>query len=118
MAKPVSPSSGPSGGAYTVIGPNGLTCATVRDFVVVGGLSTDRYAIQWCAIGDPTDWPTPGTDDARANANLQRGIGRGDRFCDSCRPARHTALGSRKPVPGCSVRVTPADAWRGSSQCS
>ena len=53
-------------GDFTATTPNAFTCATVRDFVVVGGLSTDLYAVQWCAIGDPTDWPTPATDDARA----------------------------------------------------
>lgn len=67
MSKPSPPSDSPSGGNYTIpVSPAGLTCSTVRDFVVVGGLAADRYAIQWCAIGDPTDWPTPATDDARA----------------------------------------------------
>ena len=66
MTKPSSPGDGPTGGAYTAIGPASLCCATVRDFVVVGGLAANRFAIQWCAIGDPTDWPTPATDDARA----------------------------------------------------
>lgn len=54
------------GTGFTGTTPLGWTCATVRDFVVVGSLTTDRYAIQWCAIGDPTDWPTPNTDDARS----------------------------------------------------
>jgi len=72
MTKPTNPSDPPTGSNYTVIGPDGLACATVRDFIVVGGLSSDRFAIQWCAIGDPTDWPTPGTDDARSKqAGLQ-----------------------------------------------
>jgi hypothetical protein len=67
MAKITPPSDQPTGGAYTPIFANAGTCVgTVRDFVVVGGLSSDRYGVQWCAIGDPTDWPTPGTDDARA----------------------------------------------------
>lgn len=43
-----------------------MCCATFRDFVVIGGLTSDRYAIRWCAIGDPTSWPTPATDAARA----------------------------------------------------
>lgn len=66
MTKPSDPSDPPSGGNYTVIGPEGLVCATARDFVVIGGLLGDRNSIQWCAIGDPTDWPIPATDDARA----------------------------------------------------
>jgi hypothetical protein len=40
--------------------------AKVRDFIVIGSLSTDNFSIQWSAIGDGTDWPTPATDDARA----------------------------------------------------
>lgn len=67
MTKPTGPSDGPTGSAF--IGrttTSALCCATVRDFIVVGGLSTDRYTIQWNAIGDPTDWPVPATDDARA----------------------------------------------------
>lgn len=49
----------------------GILCSTVRDFVVLSPFS-NRYAVQWCAIGDPTDWPIPGTDDARAKqAGLQ-----------------------------------------------
>jgi len=56
----------PSGlSTYTGI----VTCATINQFVVIGNLITadadDKYAVQWCAIGDPTDWPTPATDDAR-----------------------------------------------------
>lgn len=66
MTAPSNPTDSPTGSSYTVVGPFGLVCATVRDFVVVGGLNADRFAIQWCAIGDPTDWPIPGTDDARA----------------------------------------------------
>lgn len=61
------PSPSPTGGSYTVpITEDALCCATVRDFVVIGGLSSDRYSIRWSAIGDPTDWPIPATDDARS----------------------------------------------------
>jgi len=64
---PSGPSGSPTGSSYIVpITEDALCCATVRDFVVIGGLSSDRYAIRWCAIGDPTDWPIPATDDARA----------------------------------------------------
>lgn len=65
------PSPSPTGGAYTVLPTTdtaikGTCIATVRDFVVLGGLTTDRYSIRWSAITDPTDWPTPATDDARS----------------------------------------------------
>ena len=74
MTKVTPPSSGPSGGAYSVaISTEGLCCATVNDFVVVGGTrqvggaaGTVGYYIQWSAINDPTDWPTPNSDDARS----------------------------------------------------
>jgi hypothetical protein len=65
------PSESPSGSTYTVIPTTdtsiyGLCIARVRDFVVLGGMDTDRYTIRWSALGDPTDWPTPATDDARS----------------------------------------------------
>jgi len=67
MTAPSKPSDGPTGTTFTVgTTPKGICLATVRDFVVVGGLRGDEYSIQWCAIGDPTDWPTPATDDARS----------------------------------------------------
>ncbi len=75
MTKPSAPSDGPTAGnSYTVPSnvPFGLCCATVRDFVVIGGLLTDRYSIQWSAIGDPTDWPVPNTDDARSKQSGQQ----------------------------------------------
>ena len=59
-------SPSPTGGNYTVAAEAALCCATFRDFVVIGGLTSDRYAVRWSAIGDPTDWPTPATDDARS----------------------------------------------------
>lgn len=40
-------------------------CASVRDFVVIAP-EDNLYSIRWSAINDPTDWPTPATDDARA----------------------------------------------------
>jgi len=63
---PGGPSPPPNGGTYTVTAEAALVCATFRDFIVIGGLTSDRYAIRWSAIGDPTDWPTPATDDARS----------------------------------------------------
>lgn len=70
-AAPVPPGAPPAGGSYTVLPTTdtsiyGLCIAQARDFVVLGGLDTDRYAIRWSAIGDPTDWPTPASDDARS----------------------------------------------------
>ena len=67
MTKPLPPQDPPSGGAYSVpITEDARCCATVRDFVVIGSLASDSFAIRWCAIGDPTDWPIPATADARA----------------------------------------------------
>ncbi len=65
------PSPSPTGSSYTVIPTTdtsiyGTCCTTARDFIILGGLDTDRYAVRWSAIGDPTDWPTPATDDARS----------------------------------------------------
>lgn len=65
------PSPPPTGGAYSVIPTTdtaiyGTCITTARDFVVLGGLNSDRYAIRWSALGDGTDWPTPATDDARS----------------------------------------------------
>ena len=60
--------NGGSGATDTVLPamPAGRCIATVRDFVIVGSLSDDNFKIQWCAIGDGSDWPVPNTDDARA----------------------------------------------------
>jgi hypothetical protein len=62
-----------SGGNYTATNyvykdtmPNGRCIGRVNEFLVVGALSTNEKAIQWCAVGDPSDWPTPATDDARS----------------------------------------------------
>lgn len=49
----------------TQITAQAVTCGRVNQFIVIGQLA-DRYTIQWCAIGDATDWPVPATDDARA----------------------------------------------------
>lgn len=67
-----SPSPGVSGGNYTTVadeGFSGTSIATVNQFVVIGGYGAGaltRYKIRWSAIGDPTDWPAPATDDARS----------------------------------------------------
>lgn len=70
-AAPEPPGSGPTGGGYTVLPTTdtaiyGNCVARVRDFVVLGGLDTDRYSIRWSDINDPTSWSTPNTDAARA----------------------------------------------------
>ena len=74
---PDPPSSGPSGGGYSVLPTTdtaiyGLCIAQARDFVVLGGLNADRYSIRWSAVGDETDWPTPATDDARSKQSGQQ----------------------------------------------
>lgn len=49
--------------------PTGATIARVRNHVIIGNLtsaSLDKYAVRWGAIGNPEDWPTPGTADARS----------------------------------------------------
>lgn len=51
---------------YLIAGPLGRCVGTINQFVMVGALSTDPYSVQWCAIGNPTNWPTPNTDAARA----------------------------------------------------
>jgi hypothetical protein len=67
MTKASQPSPAPSGGAYSIaLTDVGICCAAARDFIVVGGLDSDPYSIRWNAIGDPTDWPVPATDDARS----------------------------------------------------
>lgn len=83
MTKPTQPSSGATGGAYTVQESDSSlhvsSIAKVGDFIVLGGTgstigsSTDEgYYIQWSAIGDGTDFPTPATDDARAKQSGQQ----------------------------------------------
>lgn len=71
--KPLPPDYSPDGSDYTVpITEDATCCTTARDFVVIGGVASDPFAIRWCAIGDPTDWPIPATDDARSKqAGLQ-----------------------------------------------
>ena len=59
------PSGTYTGGTFSSSGvPDSVTCATVRDFVMVAP-TANRYSVRWSALGAPTDWPTPGTDDAR-----------------------------------------------------
>lgn len=61
------PPDPPTGAVYTIPFTDDPHCvAKIRDHVFIGAPDTDLYSVRWCAIGDPTDWPTPGTDDARA----------------------------------------------------
>ena len=53
------------GSAPTLVTPNGLSCGSVNQFVVIAD-ADNLYNVRWCAIGDPTDWPIPATDDARS----------------------------------------------------
>lgn len=44
---------------------DGYTCGQVNQFIVIAP-SSNPYSVQWSAIGDPTSFPTPNTDAARA----------------------------------------------------
>ena len=50
--------------------PAALYCATVRDFLMLGYVKSAGVflpsRVHWSAIGDPTSWPTAGTDAAIA----------------------------------------------------
>lgn len=46
--------------------PKAKFCCTIRDFLMVGNTSDSvngavPYRVWWSAIGDPTNWPTPGS---------------------------------------------------------
>lgn len=50
-------------GGNSGCGPLGV----VNNFVFACSTPLDQPpSVRWCAIGDPTDWPTPATDDARS----------------------------------------------------
>lgn len=49
--------------------PRARTCAVIRDFLMVGNTfdgtgGNNPARVWWAAIGDPTSWPTPGTNAA------------------------------------------------------
>lgn len=46
--------------------PHAGYCAAIRNFLVMAHFADAPYHVQWSAIGDPTYWPTPGTDAAIA----------------------------------------------------
>lgn len=56
--------------AASASGIGGRFIGRVREHLVLGapwnGSSYDEYTIRWSAIGDPEDFPTPGTSDALA----------------------------------------------------
>ena len=60
--------TGASGSFSAVSGAPKAACVwALRDFVIcgdIGGVSPIPNKVQWCAIGDATDWPTPGSNDA------------------------------------------------------
>jgi len=48
--------------------PDATVAGAINRFIVIGlsGTASNKaYSVQWCALGDPNDWPTSGTDDAR-----------------------------------------------------
>lgn len=52
--------------------PTALCGAQVYQHVVLASLvGVDNYALQTSAIGTDTDWPTPGTDDARSKQSIR-----------------------------------------------
>lgn len=45
--------------------PDGVVCGSIGKFILIS-LASDEFTVRWCAIDDPTSWPTPNTDAARA----------------------------------------------------
>lgn len=73
--------SKPTFGSYFFVGsgstsmPDTTCSGRVGQFIVIGlaGFGFEEpYTIQWSAIGDPEDWPTPGTTDARTKQSGQQ----------------------------------------------
>ena len=54
--------------------PTVATGARVRNHAVFGGGVSNLYSIRTSAIGDHTDWPTPGSADARAKEAIQEDL--------------------------------------------
>ena len=66
--------SKPNFGGYAFNGsggtgmPDATVAGRINQFIMIGlsGTATNNaYSVQWCAIGDPNDWPIPGSNDAR-----------------------------------------------------
>ncbi len=60
MAKPTIGSP-----VFSSNAPDGVVCFVIGRFMMLSQLA-DEYTVQWCALDDITDWPTPNTDDARS----------------------------------------------------
>lgn len=45
--------------------PQAACVWALRDFVMCGDIDGSPNLVRWCAIGDATDWPTPGSNDAQ-----------------------------------------------------
>lgn len=63
--------------ALTGTAPKARQIGVINRFVVVGDTSDGTNGdvpsrIQWCAIDDPTDWPTMGTADARSKQSSEQ----------------------------------------------
>lgn len=52
-------------GSDTYSAPKARRVGVVNNFVFVGALATQRNAVQWSGLDDPTWWPTPGTSQAQ-----------------------------------------------------
>jgi hypothetical protein len=50
---------------YTYDAPTGEVLGAIRDFLVIGRLTSTPNAIQWSGIDRPAEWPTPGTNAAQ-----------------------------------------------------
>lgn len=61
--------------------PDAAYCATVNEFVVLSGLTSDPFTIQWSSISNPTEW-TAGTNQGDTqsfrNGGLVRGVAGGE----------------------------------------
>lgn len=54
--------------------PDATVAGRIGQFVIVGLAGTafgEPFTVQWSAIGNPVDWPTPGTSDARTKQSGQ-----------------------------------------------
>lgn len=55
----------PGGFLFSSNAPNGVVSGNISKFILIS-VAGDELIVRWCAIGDPTSWPTPATDAARA----------------------------------------------------
>lgn len=45
--------------------PNGSVLGVIRDFIVLGRLSSSKNAIRWSGLDRPDSWPAPGSNEAQ-----------------------------------------------------